>query len=193
MRQSLLCVVCCCSISAADAGEPLLPDGSPLRDNGGIIIMRRGDQTTVSLGGVLFPRRLKVTTATPEGPVVTRFTLPATVHSSTSPDWLGAVEAARPDAPALLRVEIPDADGMLYVEGAVVRWQGGAPLESPPLPQGQPRAVRLRAVFAAGDKVLVEDKQVVLRAGESASVTFDGSGAIAAVPLPTDKSPARPK
>jgi hypothetical protein len=67
---------------------------------------------------------------------------------------------------------------MLYVEGAAVRWQPGALLQSPPLPAGQTCTVRLRAVYGVADRVLVEDKPVELLAGRTTPVTFDGRGAL---------------
>src|SRR6185312_12987045 len=93
-RWLTIVVGCCCLTSPIRAGEVFLPDGSPLSGNGGLIIMRQGGQTTVSLGGALLPRKVKVTTPTPEGPVVTRFTLPANLCSPTMPAWLGTAPAS---------------------------------------------------------------------------------------------------
>jgi hypothetical protein len=102
------------------------------------------------------------------------------------PDWRGAAASARPPAPAWLSVSIPDRYAMLYVEDARVGWESASGLlQSPPLPPGRDVTVRLRAVFASGDRLLIEEKPVVLRAGGSVSVTFDGSGALA-VPLPKE-------
>src|SRR4051794_31001794 len=117
MRRALVIVVFCCAVPAARADEPLMPDGTAMRYYGGLHIYRQGDQTVSSFGGVFFPRKVKVETPTPQGPVVTRFTFPSAFKSSTTPDWIGAAAAARPDAPAWLRVSIPDPDGILYVEG----------------------------------------------------------------------------
>src|SRR5579859_105579 len=78
MRRILPVLACFFGLTPAMRGEEFyLPDGSPLSGNGGLIIIRQGGQTTVSLGGALFPRMVKTTTAGPEGPVVTRFTLPS--------------------------------------------------------------------------------------------------------------------
>jgi uncharacterized protein (TIGR03000 family) len=180
MRPVLALAVCLLPLPAS-GGEVLLPDGSPLSQNGGLIIMRQGNQTTVSLGGALLPRRVRVTTATPEGPVVTRFTLPSNFHSPTMPPWLGA-------APATIQVDIPDVDGLLYVEGQRVRTDGALRryLQSPQLPPGQDCLLRLTAVFGVGDQILVEDRQVVIRAGQGTAVTFDGSRAVA-VPRPPSR------
>jgi hypothetical protein len=181
MRLSLSLLVCCLVTAAAHAQQLgqgiILPDGSPLRDNGGLIIMRIGNETTVSLGGVLFPRRVRVTTATPQGPVVTRFTLPAIVNSPHNPPF-------PPPAPAFLQVGIPDPYGLIYIEDQLVRTVDAARLlESPPLPRDRTCPLRLRAVFAVGDKLLIEEKQVLVRGGERIVVTFDGSRATA-VALP---------
>jgi uncharacterized protein (TIGR03000 family) len=180
VRHILGCLLCSLVlIAAACGGEPIFPDGTPARLQGGFMIIRQGDQTTVSLGGVLFPRRVKVTTATPDGPVVSYFTLPSFLHS---PNALPLPDAA----PALLYVEIPDFYGNLYIEGELVRgWGTARHLQSPPLPPGKDYPVRLRAAFQRGDNLLIEDRQVVLRAGQSSVVRFDGSAAIS-VPLRTD-------
>jgi uncharacterized protein (TIGR03000 family) len=86
-------------------------------------------------------------------------------------------------APASLRVEIPDEFGLLYIDGDQVRTKGTTrQLESPLLHPGKDFPTRVRAVFAIGDKLLIEDRDVLLRAGEATAVTFDGSRAIA-VPL----------
>src|SRR5262249_10518939 len=171
MRWALAILTCCLSLTpAARADEPLSPDGTPIKNLRGIVIMRQGDQTTTSVGGGLFRRRVKVVTDTPEGPVVTRFTLPS--------DLCGPNPLVLPpsSAPAVVRVEIPDKYGQLFIEGELVPTRL---LESPPLSPGKAYPVRLRAVFQAGDKLLIEDKVVLIRAGESAAVTFDGRGALA--------------
>ena len=68
----------------------------------------------------------------------------------------------------------------------VVAGTGGAGktrvLESPPLPPGVAHPLHLRAAFAVGDRLLIQDKRVLLRAGENLAVTFDGVEAIS-VPL----------
>jgi hypothetical protein len=181
MRTVLALAVYSCLLPvSARGGEIILPDGSPLSQNGGLIILRQGDQTTVSLGGALLPRRVRVSTATPAGPVVTRFTLPSNLHSPTMPPWLGT-------APATIQVDIPDTYGQLYVEGQKVPTESASRryLESPPLPPGQDCVVRLRAVFGVGEQILVEDRQVVLRAGHCTVVTFDGSRPVAVVTPPS--------
>src|SRR5450755_4392520 len=115
MRRTLTILACCFFLTASTrAEEPVNPDGIPYRELGGLQIIRQGDQTTVSLGGVLFPRKVRVTTATPEGPVVTRFVLPSAFQSPTRTPLPEA-------APAFLNVEIPDDDGLLYIEGELVR------------------------------------------------------------------------
>jgi uncharacterized protein (TIGR03000 family) len=141
------------------------------------MIVRRGNETAVGVGGVVIPRHVKVTTATPEGPVVTRFTLPSNFQTPHPPLMPGF-------APAGLQVQIPDNCGLVYVEGELVRTHGTVRhLESPPLQMGQSYPLHVRAAFAVGDKLLIEDKQVLIRPGESTSLTFDGSQAIS-VPLP---------
>jgi hypothetical protein len=178
MRRSLLFCACCLLLAApASAQELMLPDGSPARLYGGLQIFRQGNQTIVSLGGGIFGRRVKVTTDTPEGPVVTQFSLPSNFHSPQTPPIPNA-------ARALLRVQLPDADGVLYVAGELVRSHGTMrPLQSPPLPLGQPTPLHVRAAFRVGDRLLIEDKRLTLWGGQTLDVTFDGAGAVA-VPLP---------
>ena len=178
MRRTLAILGCCLFLTAATRGEePVNVEGIPYKDLGGLIIMRHGDQTTVSLGGVLFPRKVKVTTATPEGPIVTRFVLPSAFQSPTRPPLPEA-------APGFLQVEIPDDDGLIYIENELVRTKGTVRLlQSPSLPPGAPCTLHLRAAFKVGDNLLIEDKQVEIRAGENTSVKFDGARALS-VALP---------
>jgi hypothetical protein len=74
----ILALATCCSLFSAttNAGEPIFPDGTPASQQGGLVIIHQGDTTTTSLGGGLFTRRVRVTTRTSDGPVVTRFTMP---------------------------------------------------------------------------------------------------------------------
>jgi hypothetical protein len=173
MRRVLAILACIfVSVPAVRAEDVIFPpDDIPASQLGGLIIIRQGNQTTVSVGGVLFPRRVKVKTATPEGPVVARFKLPSAFQS---PKRLPLPESA----PASLGVEFPDADGLLYVEGELIHGDGPVRLlQSPPMPPGAACPLHLRAAFKVGDQFLIEDKQVFIQAGESATVLFDGSQA----------------
>ena len=159
----------------SDPGSVRMPlaERTPPAMLGGLMIMRDGNQTTMSLGGILFPRKVKVTTNTPAGPITTRFVLPSAFHSPNAVPLPGA-------APALLQVERPDVFGIIYIEGQLIVSHGMTRrLESPPLPPGLDHPLKLRAAFAVGDKLLIEDQTILLRAGESLRVTFDGSRAIA--------------
>jgi hypothetical protein len=179
MRRTLAIMACCVFLAAPTrGGDVIFPgDDIPASQLGGLIIIRQGNQTTVSVGGVLLPRRVKVTTATPEGPVVAHFKLPSAFQSPTR---LLLPESA----PASLRVEIPDADGLLYVEGELIHGDGTVRLlQSAPIPPGSACPLHLRAAFKVGDHFFIEDKQVLLRAGDGVVATFDGSKA-ASVSLP---------
>jgi hypothetical protein len=89
----------------------------------------------------------------------------------------------------LLEVGIPDPYGLIYIEDQLVRRKDASGLlQSPPLPPGKAYPLRIRAVYAVGDRLLIEDKQVMLRAGEQIAVTFDGSRAVA-VRLPQQTAP----
>jgi uncharacterized protein (TIGR03000 family) len=180
--RKLLAVAACSLLLPfwANAEDLMMPDGQPLKYNGGLIIVRQGNQTTVSVGGVFLPRKVRVTTETPAGPVVTRFTLPSYLHSPTTPEWLGT-------APAMIQVDIPDSDGLLCIEGQQIATEKSARryLQSPPLPPGTNYELHLRACFIVGDRVVVEDRQVLIRAGQHSNVTFDGSQPVAVAKLPS--------
>lgn len=146
--------------------------GMESRHLGGLMIVRQGGQTTFSLGGILFSRHVKTKTLTPDGPVVTRFKLPSALHSPTAIPFLES-------APATIFVDIPDQVGLLYLDGELLPTNGvSRQLESPPLRPGMDYPLKLRGVFAAGDNLLIEDKTLLLRAGESVRVSFDGSRAV---------------
>ncbi|HLW68616.1 MAG TPA: hypothetical protein VKS79_25075 [Gemmataceae bacterium] len=181
MRKLFAVAVCSLLLPlSAIADDLMMPDGQPLKYNGGLIIVRQGNQTTISVGGVFLPRKVRVTTDTPAGPVVTAFTLPSYFRSPTAPEWLGT-------APAMIEVNIPDADGLLCVEGQQIATEKSAHryLQSPPLPPGKDVVLHLRACFIAGNHVVVEDRPVLIRAGHRSSVTFDGSQPVAVANLPS--------
>jgi uncharacterized protein (TIGR03000 family) len=179
MRRTVAILICCLFLATPTRGdEPLAPDGMPISQLRGLVVIRQGNQTTWALGGGIFPRKVKVVTATPEGRVVTRFTLPSDLRGPSVPLPTGY-------APASIRVDIPDNYALLYVEGESLPTKGTSrQLESPPLQPGKDYPLHVRGVFAAGDKLLIEDKLIVVRAGDSIAVTFDGSRALA-VPLPS--------
>jgi hypothetical protein len=177
MRRTKMIIACCLLITSPSLAQgPFSPDGTPLSAMGGLIIIRQGNQTITSLGGGIFPRKVKVVTATPEGPVMTRFSLPSAFYCPSSP-------LAQP---AFLRVEMPDPDGLLYIEGELIRSKGiSRQLQSPPIPVDMHYSVRLTAAFRVGHNLLIEDRQSDLRAGECTIAIFDGSEALS-VPLRLD-------
>jgi hypothetical protein len=182
----LLCAFTLLLNAPASAQELMLPDGSPARLYGGLMIFRQGNQTITSLGGGVFGRRVKVTTDTPEGPVVTQFTLPSNFHSLQAPPIPNA-------APAMLRVQLPDPNGVFYVAGELVRSHGTVrQLQSPPLPLGQPTPLHVRAAFRVGDQLLIQEKRLMLWGGQVLEVVFDGQGAVA-VPLPRPEPELAPQ
>jgi uncharacterized protein (TIGR03000 family) len=178
MRRVLAILSCSFVLAAAVRAEDVIfpQDDIPASQLGGLIIIRQGNQTTASVGGVLFPRKVRVKTLSPEGPIVARFKLPSAFQS---PMRLPLPQSA----PASLHVELPDADGLLYVEGELIHGDGTVRLlQSPPLAPGAACPLHLRAAFKVGDGFFIEDKQVLIRAGEGVALTFDGAQA-ASVPL----------
>jgi uncharacterized protein (TIGR03000 family) len=175
MNRCLAVLVGCFVIAAPmRAQEIVFPDGLTPSQMNGLIIIRKGNQTTTSLGGGLLPQWIRVKTETPEGPVVTKFRLPSALHMPYRPPLPQA-------APAMIDVGIPDPIGLLLIEGETTKTKGTArKLESPLLAPGKDYPIRLRAAFAVGDRLLIEDRDVVIHAGDSIAVNFDGSRAIAA-------------
>ena len=170
---------CFVAVPLTFGDEIVFPDGTTSNMPGGLMIIRQGNQTTWSLGGAFLPRAVKVVTNTPEGKEIARFKFPSVFHDPyPAPMPTGA--------PAVLQVQIPDAYGLIFVDDELIRTKGTTrQLESPKLPPGKAYPIRLRAAYAVGDKLLIEEKQVLIRAGESTPVTFDGSRAHA-VPLRPD-------
>jgi hypothetical protein len=160
----------------ARGDEPLSPDGTPLRAQGGLIIARKNNQTAISLGGAFLPRRVRVVTRTPEGPVVSRFSLPSTFQ--------GPGVAPLPQCvPAMLRLEMPDPYGVLCIEGQLIDTLGAVRfLQSPPLAPGMTYNLHVRVAFKVGERLLVEDREIPIHSGERLAVRFDGSRAAAFSP-----------
>jgi uncharacterized protein (TIGR03000 family) len=184
MRWTLAVVGPLLAASLLYAQIPQFPESDP-SVSGGLIFIRQGGRYITSVGGVLIPRHVSVLEATPKGPVVTRFTMPSVLQSPHNPpNPAFPPPLAGPPAPAAVQVQIPDANGILYIDGKLVRTDGGVTrqLLSPPLEPGRVYPLHLRAAFKVGDQLLIEDRQVMLRAGETVAVVFDGSRATA-VPL----------
>jgi uncharacterized protein (TIGR03000 family) len=153
--------------------QPIVfPDNTTSDMPGGLILIRKGNQTTWSLGGAFLPRTVKVVTNTPEGKEIARFRFPSVFRDPyPAPMPTGA--------PASLQVQIPDPYGQIYVDGELVRTMGTSrQLESPKLPPGKAYPLRVRGAYVVGENFVIEDKEVLIRAGESTAVTFDGKVAL---------------
>ena len=174
MRRVLAILVC--SILTPTAFAQTFPEGRTVDELGGLTFVRQGNVTTWSLGGVVFPRTVKVVTRAPEGKEITRFKMPSLLHS---PNALPLPSAA----PASVQVEVPDGNALLFIDGEKVRaWGTSRQFESPALAPGKSYPLRVRAAYVVGNNFLIEDKEIMIRAGESVAVTFDGKGALV-VPL----------
>jgi len=164
------------SLAIAQTPDCRLPDPWYCLNPSGLIIIRQGNQTTWSVGGVLLPRTVKVVTQTPEGKDVAYFRFPSLIQAPyPAPTPTGA--------PANLQIEIPDPHGLVYVDGELVRGTGTTrQMLSPKLSPGKAYPLRVRGTYVVGDNFLIEDKQVVLRAGETTAFAFDGKQALS-VPM----------
>jgi uncharacterized protein (TIGR03000 family) len=169
---------------------PLDYDDTPGAVPGGLVFGRQNGQPFVRFGGGLLPMRIRTVEPGPDGPVTTRTVLPSAAQSPLVPLALQhkAVVAAPPAMPApdraYVQVQIPDPIGLLYVDGRLTETRGTSrQIESPSLERGKVYAFKLRAAFQVGENLLIEDREVLVRAGQVADVTFDGKGAIS-VPLP---------
>jgi uncharacterized protein (TIGR03000 family) len=185
---------------------PLDYDDTPGAVPGGLVFGRWNGQWFWRWGGAAFPMRANVIERGPEGKVTTTTTYPSSFQSSFLPLALqhqqvppAVLDRVMPPAPAPLapeplapapnvagvRVEMPDPIGLLYIDGQLSDTRGTVrQFQSTPLGPGQSHVFRLRAAFKAGDNLLIEEKEVVVGAGQVTAVTFDGKRA-RAVPLPT--------
>jgi uncharacterized protein (TIGR03000 family) len=155
------------------------PDNSTSDHAGGLIFIRKGNQTTWSLGGVVLPRYVKVVTRTPEGNEYTRFKMPSMFRDPYAPPLSEMI-------PAMIQVQVPDPHALLFIDGDKIPTVGTSrQLESPALAQGKNYPLRLRAAYVAGNNFVIEDREIVIRAGGNSAVTFDGKGALV-VPLPKE-------
>jgi hypothetical protein len=165
---------------------PLDYDDTPGTYPGGIVFGRVNGQRVLRVGGALFPMRVRVTEPAPDGPVTTRMVYPSSGQSSLVPLALQhQVKLPSPEplpATCGARVQIPDPIGLLYVDGRLTDTRGESRFIEAPAP-GRDQVVRLRAAFKAGENLLIEEKEVMIRAGQVTEVAFDGARATA-VPLP---------
>jgi hypothetical protein len=163
---------------------PLDYDDTPGAVPGGLVVIRKDGRWIVRLGGALLPMRVRVTEPGPNGSV-TRTVLPSAAQSSLVP--LALQHQAVPSSPAPaatgLRVRVPDPIGLLYVDGRLTDTRGESRIIEM---TDKTQVVRLRAAFKAGDNLLIEEKEVVVRAGGLTEVNFDGARATS-VPLPKSR------
>jgi uncharacterized protein (TIGR03000 family) len=138
----------------------------------GITIIRQGNQTTWSAGGLMLPRTVKVVTRLPEGKDVARFKFASALHEPfPAPTPTGA--------PATLQIHIPDPYGLVQVDGELIRGNGvDRQILSPKLPPGRAYPLRVRGAYIVGDQFVIEDREVMVRAGEATTVVFDGTRAL---------------
>jgi uncharacterized protein (TIGR03000 family) len=174
---------------------PLDYDDTPGAVPGGLVFIRQNGQWIVRFGGGLLPMRIRMTEPGPDGPVTSRMILPSAAQSAALPLALQhhaplftAPSEAAPHKPApdraCVQIHIPDPSGVLYLDGKLTNTRGTTrQLESPPLEFGKTHVFKLRAGFQVGENLLIEEKEVLVRAGELSDVTFDGARA-KSVPLP---------
>jgi uncharacterized protein (TIGR03000 family) len=177
---------------------PLDYDDTPGAEPGGIVFGRQGGQWFVRFGGGLLPMRIRTSEPGPNGPITTRMVLPSAAQSSLVPLTLQhqavPIVAPGPALPvkpapdrACVQVQIPDAIGLLYVDGRLTETRGTSRLiESPALEPGKAHTFKLRAGFKVGENLLIEDREVVVRAGQVTDATFDGTRATS-VALPKSR------
>ena len=180
MRRVLAVLTCSLCFPAISFAQPIVfPDGTTSDMPGGLMIIRKGNQTTWSLGGAFLQRSVKVVTTTPQGKEIARFKFPSVFHDP-NPAPLPTGE------PASIQVEIPDPNAQIYVDGELVRTHGTArQLESPKLPPGKAYPLRVRSAYVAGPNFVIEERDVLIRAGETTVITFDGKAALT-IPLNKD-------
>src|SRR5476649_247351 len=78
MRPILASLASCILFASSVFAQPVIfPDGTTSDMPGGLMIIRKGGQTTWSLGGAFLPRAVKVVTKTPEGKEIARFKFPS--------------------------------------------------------------------------------------------------------------------
>jgi uncharacterized protein (TIGR03000 family) len=93
---------------------------------------------------------------------------------------------------ARLEVQVPDARGLLYVDGQRIEPRGAHySLRTPPLEAGEAYYYHLRAAFRSGERLVIQDRKIEVHAGQAVSITFDGKNALS-VPLPGEIEQAPP-
>jgi hypothetical protein len=154
---------------------PLDYDDTPGTYPGGLVFGRVNGQRVLRVGGALFPMHVRVTEPGPDGPVTTRMVYPSSGQSSLVPLALQhqvKVPSPPPAGSCGVRVRMPDPIGLLYVDGRLTDSRGESRFVETPA-----GAVRLRAAFKSGENLLIEEKEVVVRAGQVTEVVFDGARA----------------
>ncbi len=134
-------------------GVIVAPSYTPVMESGGVIIGRAVAPAQVAGG-------------TPAGYYATPETGTSGYLASAPPS------TASGELPAHLAVELP-ANAKLYVDGTLIRGEGDVRhFHTPDLTQGKAFYYELRAEYTVAGKVEVEEKKVVVRAGDRLSEAF---------------------
>ncbi len=150
---------------------------------GGLLYIHQPGQTICSVGGIFTPRKVTVTETNGPVPVTTTFVYPSAFHSPTS---LVNPHYGR----GVVKVQVPDARGLLYVDGDPKPLRGPAQVLTTPLMEGgQVHVYHLRAAFRSGEQLLIEDATVRVAAGQTTTFAFEGRKALA-VRLPSPETSA---
>jgi uncharacterized protein (TIGR03000 family) len=122
-------------------------------------------------------------------PEYSTYTAPATTnYRSLYPPSTATTEMAPASSnEAIVRVEVPDPNASVWIEGAPTRQRGTERVfESPPLDPGRSYSYDIRARWTtAGGRTADETRHVLVRAGASATVDFNA-------PAPADSRGVSP-
>lgn len=179
MRERIVAVLAllqCWSLACLSASASGWYDDTPgapwwefdYRTPGGVTLIVDEDTTVWSLGGLFTKRRIIVKDRV--SGEATRFDHPSAFHT---PHSLADLKFAR----ALVRVQLPDRNGLLYVNGGPARRGAQHVLTTPILEPGHSYKLHLRAAFRSGSQLLIEDRALEVHAGQCLTVAFDGSRA----------------
>lgn len=151
---------------------------------GGVQYVELPGLSICSVGGIFTPRKVTVTETAGPVPVTTTFVYPC---SFNLPNCMFSLNYGR----GMLKVQVPDARGLLYVNGDPKPMRGSVQfLKTPLLEPGASHVYKLRGVFRSGEKLLIQDKTVSVHAWQRITCVFDGANALT-VRLPS--GPAKPE
>jgi hypothetical protein len=163
MVRGLAALICLGFVATSlRADPPDFPNGFP----GGIVFVKQGDRTFLSVGGGILPMWVRLRDRGPDGVNEARLRFPSQLHSPTSAPFPSIDQY-------YLTVQLPPSGGQLELNGTLL--PGSSSLRRFQAPADNPNAstVRLRATYQVDGTTRTEERVVNMQPGQPTTIVFE--------------------